>query len=338
MASGFKRQEYFSACYDEKVRRKMAASRWGLLGLVFYCGLLFGNTTQSVRTIEPFQRQVPWSVEFNNQTEAILPLESQLGFIFLNVMINGQGPYRFLLDTGADTSIISYELVKKLQLPAIESKKKVFHTAHKKTEIDTFLYIIPTLKIGDLTLKGAPFVASNTASDDFQLLQDLNIIGILGMNLLHDLIVTLDLPYKQLILAMQPEVPVNEQKIAKYHSDYFLPVINTRVIKNGQSDHYYFLIDSGYTGFAKMPICFKNKLHGSQAEIMTFDVFNQSEEGFLAELDGEWIVGDTKLENPMVKYVMGNCEHPPKWGLIGTRFLQFHKVTIDQRHRQVIVH
>ncbi|HBW56704.1 MAG TPA: hypothetical protein DEF27_02435 [Oscillatoriales bacterium UBA8482] len=45
-----------------------------------------------------------------------IPLESRLGVMLASVKINGQGPFTFLLDTGADTIFISKQLANQLQL------------------------------------------------------------------------------------------------------------------------------------------------------------------------------------------------------------------------------
>ncbi|VXD18337.1 retropepsin-like aspartic protease [Planktothrix paucivesiculata] len=45
-----------------------------------------------------------------------IPLESRLGVMLTSVKINGQGPFTFLLDTGADTIFISKQLANQLQL------------------------------------------------------------------------------------------------------------------------------------------------------------------------------------------------------------------------------
>jgi predicted aspartyl protease len=45
-----------------------------------------------------------------------VPLEQKLGVMYAQVKINGQGPFRFLLDTGADSVFMSQQLAQQLKL------------------------------------------------------------------------------------------------------------------------------------------------------------------------------------------------------------------------------
>lgn len=308
---------------------------------ILLCNISFqalGETKASLaRVIAPFSKQVPFEVEYTNNTSSEISVKQELGFIFVDVFINLQGPFRFLVDTGADVSILSYDLIKKLNILPVESTKRIFQTAQKKAEVDTYLFILEQFKLGDIVFKKAPFIASNTASDDFQLLQQMNIIGVIGTNIFHDLILTLDLGKNKMILSQPPRKKMKNENVLSLEKSYYSPVINTTVTKGKQKTSYHFLIDSGYTGFAKMPICFDYHPEHKKDDIVTFDVFNDAQGGFLSELDGNWEIGKQKIDNPLVKYNIGACEAPPKWGLIGTQFLQHHIITLDQTNRELIL-
>lgn len=314
----------------------------GAVLFVLFAPFSYGEDAADVivktqRIIEPFKRSVPWEIDLGGKGSIEIKLTSERGFPMVDAYLNHQGPFKFLVDTGADSSIISFDLAKKLKLEPQESKKQTFETAHKKAEIRTDLYIIPLLKLGNAVIKHAPFVASNTASDDFQLLQDLDITGIIGANLFHDIILTLDLSQPKMILSQSlHDIKGYPVKLDK---KYYLPVIKSTVIRKDGESEYNLLVDSGYSGFIKMPICFPQKQshHGHDA-IVTYDVFKEPESGFIAELDGTLKIGDKELENPMVKYTMGRCEEKQAWGLIGTRYLQHQTLSIDQRNREVILH
>lgn len=298
-----------------------------------------GNEIITARVVKPFNKEVPWEIELGPKGRVEVKLMSELGFMYVNVLINNQGPFRFLLDTGADSSIISYELVKKLNLTAIASKKRIFETNHKKAEVDTELFIIQELKIDNALIKHVPFIATNTASDDFQLLKDLNIIGILGANLFHDIILTLDLPHGKLLLSYHEQAKINKDNIIKISEQYYLPVINIKVNSKQNNSNYDFLVDSGYNGSIKMPVCFNyDEKQSQQNTIVFYDAFNEAENAFMDELHGDFMLGSKKFENLSVKYTLGNCGVQKRWGLIGTRFLQHQTLSIDQRNREVIIH
>ncbi len=255
----------------------------------------------------------------------------------VEVYANNLGPFMFLVDTGADVSIISNDLVDKLKLKAIESKKREFQTPHQKATIDTMLYTINQLKIGEALVKDAPFIASNTATDDFQLLKNLNVVGILGVNLFHDIILTLDFSKQKITLSTHHEKNTGN-KIA-INESYYVPMIKAKVKNNQNETEYDLLIDTGYSGFIKMPVCFSyEEKKDHPAAVVTYDIFNEQDGGFISELDGTFILGDKKIENPLVKYNIGHCEERKNWGLIGTQYLEYQALSIDQKNREVIIH
>ena len=67
-------------------------------------------------------------------------METRLG---VSVMVNGRGPYRFVVDSGADTSVVGVGLAEKLQLPL--STPVVLNGMTARNEVDR-------VKIDQLTL------------------------------------------------------------------------------------------------------------------------------------------------------------------------------------------
>lgn len=52
-----------------------------------------------------------------------IPLSGKLGSIIAQVRVNGQGPFSFLLDTGADTVVVSKRLVQKLKIDEYKAEE-----------------------------------------------------------------------------------------------------------------------------------------------------------------------------------------------------------------------
>ncbi len=315
--------------------------------LFILAGLLFslmGNAAQeeviikSARVIEPFQKQVPFEIDLGQKGTCEAKLAMNMGLPTVMLTINNEGPFKFLVDTGADLSIISRDFVKTLKLTAAKNLSTTIYTSQQKATIETTLYILDEIKLGDAIIRHAPFVASNTAEDDFSLLHDLQIVGILGANIFHDVILNINLGQLKMSLSQHTE---HELPGAKLDLDkgYYIPVVKAKVHYPDKSKDYHFLIDTGYTGFIKMPVCFPEHQRKEQhVKVVNYDLFNEQQGGFIAELDGTFVLGERKLENPLVKYNIGHCENPPKWGLIGTGLLQHQEVSIDQKHRQIIIH
>jgi len=98
----------------------------------------------------------------------------------LAVMINGQGPFNFLVDTGSDRTVISRELATTL---ALAQGPQV--TVNEVTGVDDVkTVVIDHLAIGDRTIDHieAPVLAA----------KDLGGAGILGVDALHNLHVVMD--------------------------------------------------------------------------------------------------------------------------------------------------
>src|SRR5260370_1090191 len=78
-----------------------------------------------------------------------VPMGDLGGRPIVDVNINGKGPYRFILDTGASMTVISDDLKDELALPAGASN------AHTPDGASASLVRIDSLRVGDAALTGA---------------------------------------------------------------------------------------------------------------------------------------------------------------------------------------
>jgi len=111
----------------------------------------------------------------------------------LAVMINGQGPFDFLVDTGSDRTVISRELAATLALPQGPAV-----TMNEVTGVDDVkTVVIDHLAIGDRTIDHieAPALAA----------KDLGGAGILGVDALHNLHIVMD--FKAMRMSSAPSRP-----------------------------------------------------------------------------------------------------------------------------------
>ncbi len=319
-------------------------NRQSLLGIVLLAFLLCSKVLASdLKKATLFGKAIPKQVDLGEKHNIESRMVMQWGLIFVDVKINQHGPFRFLLDTGADVSILSYELVNTLNLNPLETDNKVFKTGHKSAAINTSFYEIEEVDLGKALFKKAPFVATNTASDDFQMLRDLDVMGILGANLFHDVVLTLDLPNNKIKMSQGEHFVDKHQHLLKpgnivsLSKHFYIPVVKMKISQEGAHSEYDFLVDSGYNGFVKMPICFTQSKKARQ-EIVDYDLFKEPGVGFQSELKGSLTIGDKKIDNPIVKYTLGDCKEQKRWGLIGTRYLQYQTISIDQQQRLVFLH
>jgi predicted aspartyl protease len=86
----------------------------GVLGLDFL--------SQFDMVVNPKQQQLKLLYPSKLTTSAI-PLQGKLGAMTVEVKVNGKGPFRFMLDTGADVMVLSQPLAKQLGINNPKAKK-----------------------------------------------------------------------------------------------------------------------------------------------------------------------------------------------------------------------
>src|SRR2546423_13103076 len=122
-----------------------------------------------------------------------VPMQTGDGMPTLEVMINGQGPFVFGFDTGAQAGPrIDASLVEKLNL---KSTGQVQATDPSRRNVQTSeTYKLDSVSIGSLRLTDVTVASRNYKNSP----RPLKIDGILGLNLFADYLVTLDFPGKKL--------------------------------------------------------------------------------------------------------------------------------------------
>ena len=119
-------------------------------------------------------------------------VEKVLSLLFTEVYINGTGPYRFLVDTGATQTVLSNRLAKTLGLKQITSN--IMHGVGGDGKLESPIYRADSLKIGDVTVRNLPLgTLGNPLLDQ---LMD----GIVGTTLFSDFVVTINYPQSQIEL------------------------------------------------------------------------------------------------------------------------------------------
>ena len=113
----------------------------------------------------------------------------------IGVEVNGSGPFRFLVDSGADRSVIGVALAKRLNLPASE----IVHLNDVAGATDVSTFLVDTLKVGD----AATFAVSAPGLPE----QYLGAQGIIGVDALADRRIMMDFQNNKITLedATTPE-------------------------------------------------------------------------------------------------------------------------------------
>jgi predicted aspartyl protease len=121
------------------------------------------------------------------QTHAI-PFELYKNLIFIQVRVNGSGPYSFLLDTGANASFLNVSLVDSLGIANKHQKESNIGTGESSTHLGFANNV--TLSFSDVAISEKSVVVVPLA--DLESTLGRRIDGIVGADLFKRFVVTLD--------------------------------------------------------------------------------------------------------------------------------------------------
>ncbi len=171
-----------------------------------------------------------------------LPVSFEDGWIFVNATVNGHGPYRFMVDTGAPFGLVNTETAELIGL----------RTTNKTTATDvvgvTQTYPVAfskVVRVGPLTVEKLPFIVSDGLGDFFT---THNFVGILGIDAFDDYTIDLDYPNGAMRLSTAPLGPdspgVTEIRIPETGTSS--PEFPIQLLhEDGTTDLLWFTVDSG---------------------------------------------------------------------------------------------
>lgn len=151
------------------------------------------------------------------------PMDVIHGKPYVNVLINGKGPYRFLVDTGTSAeAVITPELAGELQLPARGTGKLSDPTRQGAQEA-------PVRVIDTLTVAGLDFYSIRTFEHAL-LGSDGGCQGMLGFTLFQGLLLTLDYPQGRLVLEHGGELRADgEKSVHRFRMPDGVPVVELTI-------------------------------------------------------------------------------------------------------------
>jgi hypothetical protein len=126
--------------------------------------------------------------------DVTIPLQIERGMPFVQVMVNGKGPFTFGIDTGTGgDALVSPELAERLQLPKA-GEMQVGDPSGKNPQTRR------VFQIASLKIAGVEFKNIEAVSHSAQPIPDVSTDGILGFNLFQDYLLTIDYSRSQLLL------------------------------------------------------------------------------------------------------------------------------------------
>jgi predicted aspartyl protease len=151
---------------------------------------------------------------------ALDPLAQDIAFLdTLNrmtvpVSLAGAGPFRFIVDTGAERTVVSHELARKLSLPPGRNVRLTAMTG--TTSVGTV--IVPSISVGEPPRLGADAGIEAPALAAI----DMGALGILGLDTLQGQKVTID--FDRQVMSISPSVkrrsraPANDEIVVRARS------------------------------------------------------------------------------------------------------------------------
>lgn len=250
---------------------------------------------------------------------ASIPLTNAGQFFFVEVTVNGAGPFQFVLDDGMTTTVIDRRVAEKLKLEA-EGEVLIVSLGFAGFEIEDV-----QAKLVDLTK-----IWGDGAKD-----------GVIALDLFSDYLTTLDLPGQRLILRRGELPPADGDEILDYalvsrsNSEAFAGrQVATIEVAVGDDN---LTVDLNPTSWGtltlhrdyadKLPLTSEPGMIGNTVNDKgTFPILGASLKGTLA-------IAGHKLKNPGV-YFSDTFDHPS----VGSGLLDSFEITYDQAQRRIRIH
>ena len=254
----------------------------------------------------------------------VISIDAINGIPFVQVYVNGQGPYRFVLDTGSTGLMLSPETLDQLDpAPAIVPIETKLRTTEGEVRAG-YCRHVKLIKLGDVEFHDLDAAIADTRTV-FEAYYQVD--GILGVQVFANCQLTIDYLHNQLVLeAIDKTQPlsVKDKSVLPLkrfpNSRFAIPLrINKQIL--------WCLLDSGHDcgivvpeeiamnlTLATPPV----RLHGSTATLSGhLPVYK-------AQLNSSAFLGSHELVRPVI-WVQGNIP------LIGGEILRHFRLTIDQQ-------
>ncbi len=247
----------------------------------------------------------------------------------VEALINGQGPYRLVVDTGASGLVLKKELADQLELPAPpgmpEGMSIPVRAPGNDSGLTATLVHVENLSVGAATISGIWTVAMELPFGE-------DMDGAVGMNVFAECLLTYDYPGKKIRLSHGELAAPNETDIFSYTNkdgSNSHPQIAMEI--NGQSEQ--FLIDTGMRGWFSL----------STESLKGLDVVQGPADGLMgtsaaglfpeqtARLQNPISLGKNSVAWPTVRISTGSLSSR----VVGSLFLEHFAVTFDAANNRV---
>jgi len=250
-----------------------------------------------------------------------LPMADAGGRPVLSVRVNGKGPFNFILDTGADTTVVDEDLVGRHTTPGEAPNPPMAEESAVKVE---------SLEIGDALLRDVevhPAPLSRTFGDV------LSVRGVLSAASFPGYLLVLDYPAKR-IRIHKGDLPAADLLTRfQYTAEQILPNVPLKVCGTEVRMH----VDAGSPGGVTLPTRYMKELPLASAPVQIGRARTAAGEFAVwsAEVKGTIMLGSYKLEGPTVEFSDVNPIPGPLTGNLGYQTLRQFVITLDSKNRRI---
>ena len=255
--------------------------------------------------------------------EVSVPMHWLMKKPMVDVKINGKGPYRFFLDTGAQGSVLDQALAEDLKLPVLGDGRVGSPGGKglpaKKVRLDR-------LEVGDAVLSAVPAYAFDRSHLDRG--KD-SPRGVLSAGIFPGFLVTLDYPQSRLVIRRGQLPAPDSARVFTYDAKRPLPELRLSVAGQQVDVH----LDSGAPGGITLPLKLAERLPlaSKPVEVARGRRVDQEVVILGAKLNGQVKLGRYVLENPDLRFQ----DIPNAPGHVGYEFLRRFAVTLDAANHRV---
>lgn len=237
-----------------------------------------------------------------------VPIDGSKTLPLVATRINGQGPFRLLVDLGSNVSVL---------------RRDVAVTAGAEVLVDR--------ERGDIFRAAATFVGETEFRNTvFATYEELDVDGVLGFNALDDHPFTLDYPGMAFAVGGESlPKPASDPLVFEYVLERRMPFLPAHLGERELKLNF----DTGASGWIVLPAAMKKDLPLAGAPVPGFSVFNNqtgSARVELARLNGDLRFGPMILPDPMVQFDP-DVEEP----FVGSSLLAHFRLTFDPANRRV---
>ena len=255
-----------------------------------------------------------------------VPMQDMGGRPVVELKINGKGPYRFILDTGAVTTVVSDELRSELSL----TPPSGVQVASVGGGPAPTIVLIHDVHIGDAVLEDMIAAAMPLGG----LLQGENAPrGILSAACFPGYLLTYDYPGKRISIRKGALASAESKSIFQYTDDEVLPTVPVRIAGHDTQVH----LDTGSALGLTLPVKFLAELPlaSQPKEAGTARTGGGEFPVSIARVNGTIELGKYRLGSDEVRFSDARPDPGPAVGNIGYGVLRDFVVTLDSKNRRI---